>query len=375
MRSNLKIGLYNPVSLTYQGGGERWILEVAGRLLARGHDVTVFTTLWNPSFSKGAKLFHSGVARVVELRYLRFFRGFAFPSPLDLNVLIKKFNDLDMVYFYVYPPNELMAWTLKHQIRSPLIGGFHTFLAPTRFLLHSVYKPIFRRALRVFRGLHVLNSSTAYLMKEWGYRNVYFIPNGVDTNVFRLGDFSCRDKFNVLYTGRLTEDKGADVLLGIVRYVNEELGLRNIRFTICGFGPFRRFVEEVARKYENVDYLGFVPSETFPQIYANADLFLIPSKSEGMPLRLLEAQSCGLPAVGSKIPGISDVVINGKTGCLVNVGDIKSFAETIKKYYELWRGSPKEYYKINKAIREHIVKNYDWNIIINELEEMIRECA
>ena len=89
-----------------------------------------------------------------------------------------------------------------------------------------------------------------------------------------------------------------------------------------------------------------------------------------MPLRLLEAQSCGLPIVGSRIPGISDVVIEGVTGYLVRMRDVNEFVTSIIKYYELWRDSPKEYYELNKKIREYIRRNYDWSIIIPKLEKM-----
>lgn len=375
MRSSLNVSLFNPVSLSYQGGGERWVLEVATRLLARGHEVNVFTTGWSPSGSRG-KVFFEDIVNVVETRYVRFFRGFAVPSALDLSMLISAFNDSDVVYFYVYPPNELMAWVLRHRIHRPLVGGFHTFLTPSRYLLHQVYRPIFRKALCAFRGLHVLNRSTADLMNEWGYMNTYFIPNGVDTNIFRPGDSNAQDDaFNVLYTGRLTEDKGADLLLKIIGYVNEKLKIRNIKFTICGAGPLKSLVKETAEKYDNVEYLGFVPSEIFPQIYGKADLFLIPSKSEGMPLRLLEAQSCGLPIVGSKIPGITDVIREGINGVLIDVWNTMGFAEAIKKYHWLWNFSSNDYDELKNEIRENIVENYDWNTVMNKLEHMFKMCA
>lgn len=371
MPSNLTLAFYNPVSLSYGGGGERWVLEVAERLLARGHEVNVFTTGWNPSGARSDPASFENV-NLIEMRYIKFLRGFALPSALDLHLLIREFNNSDVVYFYVYSPNELMAWALRHVLRTPLIGGFHTFLAPGRFLLHELYSPLFKKALSAFKGLHVLNRSTNNLMNDWGYMNTYFIPNGVDTDVFKLGNLIGDKSFNVLFTGRLTEDKGVDILLEIIRYVNEKLDIRDITFTICGSGPMKNHVEKVAKKYVNVDYLGFVPLENFPQIYANADLFLIPSKSEGMPLRLLEAQSCGLPVVGSRIPGILDVITAGDNGALINVGDVKGFAKAMKRYWEFWSFSSEEYYQLKREIREKIVKNYEWDMIISKLEQMFR---
>ena len=93
---------------------------------------------------------------------------------------------------------------------------------------------------------------------------------------------------------------------------------------------------------------------------------------EGMPRSLLEAQSCGLPAVGSRIPGISDVIINEENGHLIRIGDVKGFAKAIEKWYELWRSSPEAYRKLNKKVRDHIKKNYDWSIVIEMMEKMLR---
>ena len=300
-------------------------------------------------------------------------RGVALPNPLYIDHLLSLFNFSDLLYIVLpSPPIEVLFHLLKKCFKSRLIAGFHSFLR-SDILLQKLYMPIFKKSLKVFDAYHVLNRETYMWLQKTGFKNVFHIPNGVDTKTFQL----CRNPsdsqfFNTLFTGRLTEDKGVDSLMEIIQYVNEKLKLKNIKFTIAGSGPLKDKVKAVAQKYKNVDYLGFVNPEVMPKIYRSANLFLIPSKMEGMPLSLLEAQSCGLPVVGSNIPGISDVVINGKTGCLVNVGDVKGFAEAVKKYYELWRDSPEEYYNMNKAIREHIVRNYDWNIIIDRLEEMFK---
>jgi glycosyltransferase involved in cell wall biosynthesis len=236
--------------------------------------------------------------------------------------------------------------------------------------------PLFKKSLEAFDAYHVVNKETYASLKKIGVNNVFLIPNGVHTNIFQLcNDPSNSRFFNVLFTGRLSKEKGVDILIEIIRYINEKLKASDIKFIITGSGPLEDRVKEVARKYNNVNYLGFVAAKDMPRVYGSANLFLIPSRIEGMPLCLLEAQSCGLPVIGSRIPGILDVVVNGKTGQLVNVSDVKSFSEAIKNYYELWRKSPKGYYTINKAVREHIVSHFDWNIIIDKLEEMFIKCT
>jgi len=370
----MRICFFVPRSLTAGGGAVNWITRVSQSLVKR-HEISIVGL----SYAETERLHFSELFLFLDkISYEEFPcikppRGVALPNPLYIDHLLSLFNFSDLLYIVLpSPPIEVLFHLLKKCFKSRLIAGFHSFLR-SDILLQKLYMPIFKKSLKVFDAYHVLNRETYMWLQKTGFKNVFHIPNGVDTKTFQL----CRNPsdsqfFNTLFTGRLTEDKGVDSLMEIIQYVNEKLKLKNIKFTIAGSGPLKDKVKAVAQKYKNVDYLGFVNPEVMPKIYRSANLFLIPSKMEGMPLSLLEAQSCGLPVVGSNIPGISDVVINGKTGCLVNVGDVKGFAEAVKKYYELWRDSPEEYYNMNKAIREHIVRNYDWNIIIDRLEEMFK---
>jgi glycosyltransferase involved in cell wall biosynthesis len=369
------ITFYDPMSIRFGGGGERWLLEVSKRLYERGHEVNLISLKYAPELNQ-PNFEYSDYLHYLELPYIKLPRGFPVPSLSSINLVTKKFNDSDVVYFYVCVPNEVVLRIFKSKLRSPLIGGIHGFLR-YEIPVQRLYIYFIKHSLKVFDAFHVLNSDTKNLIKNWGYQNVYLIPNGVDTRLFQSCDSPTHSSyFNILYTGRLATIKGTDILIKIIHYLNEKSNIRNINFTIVGTGPIKGLVTNLTRKYNNVRYLGFIHSTTtLARIYQEAHLFLIPSRTEGLPLSLLEAQSCGLPVVGSKIPGISDVIIDGKTGHLINVGDIKSFAEVIEKYYELWRNSPQQYSKLNRTIREHIVKNYDWSIVIDRLEKMFQAHA
>jgi len=102
------------------------------------------------------------------------------------------------------------------------------------------------------------------------------------------------------------------------------------------------------------------------QVYRRAHLFLAPSRSEGMPLRVLEAQSCGLLVVGPRITGIMDVVEDGENGRLIVVNNIEGFVMAIKEYYLLWKESPEEYYEMSKDIRRRIIQQCNWDKAICE---------
>jgi glycosyltransferase involved in cell wall biosynthesis len=89
-----------------------------------------------------------------------------------------------------------------------------------------------------------------------------------------------------------------------------------------------------------------------------------------MPLRVLEAQACGLPVVGSRIPGIIDIVEDDRNGKLIAVNDIRGFVIALKEYYMLWKEFPEKYYEMNKKIRERTIKQYDWEQVMDKIEEL-----
>jgi glycosyltransferase involved in cell wall biosynthesis len=89
-----------------------------------------------------------------------------------------------------------------------------------------------------------------------------------------------------------------------------------------------------------------------------------------MLLCLLGVQSCYLSVMGSRISGVLDIITPGDNGALTNVGDGKGFAEAMKRYWKLWLFSSEEYHQLKRKIRENDVKNYDWDTIISEPEQM-----
>jgi glycosyltransferase involved in cell wall biosynthesis len=371
----MRICFFKPGSLVTGGGAENWMIEVSRRL-AKRHEVGIVGL----RYSETKRLDISEITSSLKgVEYREFSsttlpRGSPLPNPFRVSRLLNLFNSYDLTYVIVpNPPIELLFYFLRMNITCRLIAGFHGFPRLDLFL-ERLYAPLFQKSLSAFQTYHVLNKETYHWLQNMGFQRIFNIPNGVNTDVFPLREDSSDSRsFNVLYTGRLTEDKGADKLVEIIRYVNEKSSIRNTKFTIVGSGPLEGIVKETARRYKNVNYLGFVPSKVLPRLCGIAHLYLIPSRTEGMPLRLLEAQSCGLPAAGSKTMGISDVVVDGKTGRLTSFGNIKGYAETIKEYYELWYNSPDRFRQLKKAIRAYIISNFDWRVVIDRLERMFSQ--
>jgi glycosyltransferase involved in cell wall biosynthesis len=116
----------------------------------------------------------------------------------------------------------------------------------------------------------------------------------------------------------------------------------------------------------DIYFLGRVPKNDLVYAYLSADIFVFPTLEEGLGIALLEAMASGLPVVASRTSGVSDVVINGKTGILVSPRNIEALADAIIKVLnneELKK-------KIGKNAQEYAEINFNWQNIAKKFEHL-----
>jgi len=134
------------------------------------------------------------------------------------------------------------------------------------------------------------------------------------------------------YVGRIVRDKGVGELVEAWEQLAREFP--QLHMLVVGEfepqDPVPAAVEQTLRATERIHLAGF--STDTPSLYAAMDVVVLPSYREGMGLVLLEAGAMGLPVVATRIPGIVDAVLEGKTGTLVPPRDPSALAEAIRKY-------------------------------------------
>jgi glycosyltransferase involved in cell wall biosynthesis len=131
----------------------------------------------------------------------------------------------------------------------------------------------------------------------------------------------------VLFVGRLVKEKGLDRLLRVWASLP---GHETMLLLIVGDGPLREDLESQAKKlrlFPSVRFLGHQAEVS--KFYSVADLFVLPSKTEGMSNSLLEAMAAGLPVVASKVGGNKDVIEDQQSGFLVDWEDTTLCAEML----------------------------------------------
>ncbi len=143
--------------------------------------------------------------------------------------------------------------------------------------------------------------------------------------------------YTLLSVGRLVERKGFAEAIQAAALLKQEG--RQVHLVIAGDGPQRQKLEALAKSQDvadRVSFLGRVPDEDLPGLYAAANAFVMAPKSigadvEGFGIVYLEANLMGRPVIGSRTGGVADAVVDGKTGLLVEPGSAAAIAEAVRK--------------------------------------------
>lgn len=154
----------------------------------------------------------------------------------------------------------------------------------------------------------------AHVARRVRAARIHLIPNGVDTTLFHPAPrVPCSVK-QVLYVGRLASEKNLETLITAAGTLARRLSLR---LTFVGDGPLRGQLLALARRQDvPVEIVPFVDHRKLPELFAQADAFVLPSWTEGHPKVLLEAMSCSIPCLASNVDGNRAILDDGKTGLL-----------------------------------------------------------
>ena len=205
------------------------------------------------------------------------------------------------------------------------------------------------------------------------------IPNGVDLERFGEGLEARRQAVRrslglereekaILVVAGLREQKDHMTLLRAMRAVVQVQ--ERARLLVAGTGPTESRMREYMDQVGLARYVRLLGRrDDVPDLLAAADLFVLPSLFEGLPICLLEAMAAGLPVVATDIPGNDEVVVDGETGCLVPRGDADRMAAAIARVI-----GPGEFGRtFGAAGRERVKAMFDLDRMIRTYEESYRK--
>jgi glycosyltransferase involved in cell wall biosynthesis len=202
------------------------------------------------------------------------------------------------------------------------------------------------------------------------------VPNGVDTVVLRPDAYvraAVRQELGVgseflwLAAGRLVAVKDYPTLLEAMEQLPEDA-----RLVVAGDGPLAAMLHTLSDRLklgERVRFLGFVPD--VGRLFQAADAVVLSSLWEGMPLTLLEAGAYALPAVATRVPGLSQMLVPGETGLLAEAGNPAALAATMSR---LMRTAANERLRMGRRARLKVERIYSLEAVLDRWERVYAEC-
>ncbi|MBI5357194.1 glycosyltransferase [Candidatus Collierbacteria bacterium] len=182
-------------------------------------------------------------------------------------------------------------------------------------------------------------------VKSLGAIKVEVIPNGVNPETFKgpallQQQGRALSDLRILFVGRLEEQKNLKTLIEAVSKLPK--GCISTKLLLVGTGSQKNELIQLADEVGvNLEVVNQVPNEKLPEIYRQADIFVLPSLAEGHPKALLEAMSCGLACISADISGPREIIIDNENGLLVQP-TVEGLSAGLKRLSE------------NKALRKNL---------------------
>lgn len=312
--------------------------------------------------------------------YLAEPRSFIFlPSERTLSLIRNYLRKIkpDIVYACIgLSPLDFLLPSLCHELGIPIAGVWHADFNDSMGPYQVITKSVFLAYLPFCRQLdllHVFSQKLAqfYINRGIPEEKLLILPNGVDPDFYTPGTSSFRKRYGfekgILFLGRLTLQKNPEVL--IRAFLN--LAAKNdTKLILVGHGELE---EELRQNYQDnrIIFTGPVKDEEQKlDIIRSCQIFVLPSRFEGMALALLEAMSCGLACVVSDAGSSGELV--KKVGIIIPGTRLK---QELPLALRLLLDYPDFAKSLGKQARNKIINFYSQKMLFSRLEEAFKKTA
>lgn len=318
---NILIFNWRDIKNSWAGGSEIYVHEIAKRLVKKGNDVTLFCAedpqkkLSSEEIIDGIKIVRKGGRFTVY-----------FWAPIYYWKKLRKKTDI-----IIDAQNGIPFFTPLFSLRKKKfclvfhVHGkqfFYEMPFPLNFIGFFIEKYLFSLIYRK-QKIITISKTTKEELRKIGFKrkNIRLVYVGVDQPKDR-NDIKKYSRPTIIYLGRIKRYKRVDLLVKIMPKILENIP--NARLLIAGWGTEGGDVTDVVMRgtvRKHVDILGPVSDSEKKELLSRSWVFVNPSIHEGWSISVLEANLYGTPAVAFRVPGLSESIVDGKTGILCSPND------------------------------------------------------
>lgn len=346
----MRIAIFSDTFPPQTNGVANFAYQSAKSLAAMGHEVAVFTVS-RKFFAKPAttgidNLTIINLPSVPALVYSRERMHIPFSATF---YQLKKF-DPDIIHTHTPFGVGLMAARAAKKLNRSLVGTHHTFydhyLKHVRLDYGWAKRISWRLTVKYYNRCDLVLSPTRslaeVLQKSGLHKPFAVVPNFIDTQLFRPAAApNQREKIkksfglngrSLVYMGRVSYEKSIDQVIRAFALMHQQEP--DLKLMIIGDGPERKKLEKLAEQLgvkNNVIFTGFLYKEELVRALQANDIFLTASKSENMPLSVLEAMAVGLPIITVREKGLGEIVQENVNGFFARTDDPADLAQKTLK--------------------------------------------
>jgi len=340
----MRIGMFTKSYVPTPDGVAYYVKGIQDAMSAMGHEVYIFTNTEHASQPFSDK---NNIIRFPSLPFLPYpeYRVALFPFKKARKIAREK--ELDIIHIHTPFILGTTGYLAGKKEGIPRVATFHTNFVEMKGsldgkILNEMFDVGWKYSKVLFKNCDAVIAPTQkmadLLISEDVCNSVNVVWNGVDPEQFNDPENKNRDisRFDIpekrpiiLFLSRVTRDKGVYTLLDASEKLYKEHGAVIL---VAGTGPEKTLLEAEAKRMGAEDrfrVLGYVSDEEKLGLYAQADVFVLPSKAETFGIVLLEAMASGTPVVAADSGGITEVVTDGENGLLFEYDDHEALAEKL----------------------------------------------
>jgi glycosyltransferase involved in cell wall biosynthesis len=343
------------------GGAERQLILLANGLRKRGWQVSVVALS-----GTGGAAANELTAQGVQFLSLRMRKGLADPRGWIRFHLWLRRNHPDIVHAHLPHASWFARWSRLAAPVRVMVDTLHSSstgaLGRKLGYRWSTWLP--DKVTAVSRAVAEAHLAAAMVSED----KLIVLPNGVDAEEWRPDppvrpavrrELRLDNEFLWLAAGRLDPVKDYPTLLRAMTEVREPA-----RLVIAGAGPLENELSRLSnelRLEKRVKFLGFEPDVR--RWMQAADGFVLSSRLEGLPMSILEAAACALPAVATDVPGTREAIIDGQTGWLAAAGSVCSLRDAMN---QLIQTRPQERQAMGERARQFVIEHFSLDAVLDQ---------